>query len=254
MSATIATSQPSGISWLDWVLGAALAAVLLAGGVTAWVIKHPRGARAQTSESPLSGCAGTTMGGCGAESGGRRDNDERSVLINLSSFLRHPSWPQRTIPGMVRGDSPESAPAPESAPQSRQSKRRLIQRGVAAVVVLVGGWSVWHQYTAHLEATKTQQLSHSVEQSMQETFDSDPSFSKYHIRVEKVGLIKDSGNTYDGIATVRTLGSSDHDVAIEVTDGGSKVMWQAQPSGFLFLDQKDLDQEDLQAVMTCAQK
>jgi hypothetical protein len=40
-------SQPSGINWLDWGLGAALAAVvLLASGVTTWLIKHPRRARA----------------------------------------------------------------------------------------------------------------------------------------------------------------------------------------------------------------
>jgi hypothetical protein len=130
-------------------------------------------------------------------------------------------------------ESAESAPVPESAPQSKRSKRRLIQWGLA-VVVLVVGWFAWHQYTAHLEAAKTVQLSQSVEQSMQKKFDSDPSFSKYHIQVEKVGLIKQSGHKYDGIATVRTPRSSHHDVAIEVTYDGSKITWQAKPGALLF--------------------
>jgi hypothetical protein len=82
---------------------------------------------------------------------------------------------------------------------------------------------------------------------MQEKFDSDPKFSKYHIQVEKVGLIKESGNKYNGIATVRTLRSSDHEVAIEVTADESNMMWQAQPGAFLFLAQ-----EDLQALTTPA--
>jgi hypothetical protein len=136
-------------------------------------------------------------------------------------------------------DSFESAPVPESARQSEQSKRRLIKWGLA-VVVLVGGWFAWHQYSAYLEAEKTKQLSQSVEQSMQEEFDSDPSFSKYHIQVEKVGLIKESGNKYDGIATVRTLRSSNHDVAIEVTYDGSKIMWQSPPGALQFLAQEDV--------------
>jgi hypothetical protein len=146
---------------------------------------------------------------------------------------------------MTGSKSPESAPAPKSAPQSEQSKRRLIKWGVAAAVVLVAGWFAWHQYTAHQEAAKTEHLNQSVKQSMQERFDSDPKFSKYHIQVEKVQLIKESGNKYNGIATVRTLRSSDHEVAIEVTADESNMMWQAQPGALMFLAQ-----EDMQALTT----
>jgi len=125
-------------------------------------------------------------------------------------------------------------------PRSGHSKTRLIKGGVAAVVVLVGGWLGWHQYTAHQEAAKAEQLTRSVQQALQEKFDNDPKFSKYHVRVEKVGLIKESGNKYDGIATVRTPGLSDHQVSIDVIADGSNMMWQTQPGAFLFLAQQDL--------------
>jgi hypothetical protein len=147
-------------------------------------------------------------------------------------------WRRRTIPGMMGSESPESAPTPYSAPQSERSKRRLIKWGVTAVVVLVGGWFAWHQYTAHQEATKTEHLTQEVEQSMQEKFDSDPKFSKYDIRVEKVALVKESGNKYDGIATVHTPGSSDHEVSIDVVADRSNMMWKTQPGAFLFLIQE----------------
>jgi hypothetical protein len=144
---------------------------------------------------------------------------------------------------MDAGESPESAPVPDDAPQSKRSKPRLIQLGVLAVIVLLGGWFLWHHWTGHqkTEQLTQQQLAQQVEQSMQAKFDTDPNFSKYRIQVEKVQLIKEYGNKYDGIATVRTpRSSSDHEVAIEVTYDGSNMMWQAQPGALLFLVQEGL--------------
>ena len=57
---------------------------------------------------------------------------------------------------------------------------------------------------------------------MQQKFDTDPDFSKYHIQVEKVTVIKASGNQYQGTATVRTLrSSSERQVPIDVTADGT---------------------------------
>ena len=53
-----------------------------------------------------------------------------------------------------------------------------------------------------------------------------------HLQVKSVDLIKDSNNTFKGIAIVAFLGS-DHKVSIKVTTDGDKLMWETESLDFL---------------------
>lgn len=72
-----------------------------------------------------------------------------------------------------------------------------------------------------------------VRESMQQTFDNNPDFSKYHFYVEKVVAVKNGENTYEGMATVR-YGSGEHEVSVRITSDGDNVLWKCDPGTFLF--------------------
>jgi hypothetical protein len=79
-----------------------------------------------------------------------------------------------------------------------------------------------------------------VKESMQHKFDSDASLREYHMTVEKVDVLRSSGNSYKGLATVHTQKGDNHDVAIDVTVDGDKVLWQAPPGSFAFAIQEQV--------------
>jgi hypothetical protein len=111
---------------------------------------------------------------------------------------------------------------------------------VAIVVIAALGYFGYQKHSEHQEAQKKDQLSAQVKQSMQEKFNGDPQFSKYDIHVQKIMLIKESGNKYNGIATVVAKSGSSHEVMIDVTDDGQNLLWQSQPGAFMFLVQEQL--------------
>jgi hypothetical protein len=55
-----------------------------------------------------------------------------------------------------------------------------------------------------------------------------------HLKVNHVDLVHKAGNEYKGIAKVTTSRGKTHDVSIDVTADGDKVVWEAAPSAFLF--------------------
>ena len=73
-----------------------------------------------------------------------------------------------------------------------------------------------------------------VKDSMQRQLDSDSRFSKYHLRVESVDVLHKSGNQYGGMATVRTAKGTEHQVPIDVTADGDRVLWNTGPGAFAF--------------------
>jgi hypothetical protein len=91
----------------------------------------------------------------------------------------------------------------------------------------------------------TRDVGQVVKTSMQEKFDSDADFSKYHLTVVSVDVVRQSGNTYQGLAHVTCKGTT-HDVSVDITADGSNVLWKAPPGSFLFVAQdefKELEQK-----------
>lgn len=108
-----------------------------------------------------------------------------------------------------------------------RSKMRALALGVLAVALLMScGPSV-------------DQIGETVKTSMQQKFDSDTQFKKWHLSVTRVQVLKQGENRYQGIATVMHEGES-HDVPVEITADGSNVMWQAPPGAFMFVAQKEI--------------
>jgi len=70
--------------------------------------------------------------------------------------------------------------------------------------------------------------------SMQETFDTDPDFKTFNIKVEEVSVVKSEGNKYEGIATVDYKGTL-HNVSIRVTVGDDNLIWKTDKGAFMFL-------------------
>jgi hypothetical protein len=113
---------------------------------------------------------------------------------------------------------------------------------IAIMLLLVVGCS---QSTADFEER--------IKQSMEETFNSDPAFSKYFLQVDGVVVVPkiprtvptgnsgndpSTANQYTGIAIVHTPFGENRDVWIQVTADGDRIMWQAAPGSFLFLAQE----------------
>jgi hypothetical protein len=88
--------------------------------------------------------------------------------------------------------------------------------------------------TPEAKASRTDQVAAEVQSSMQSKLDSDPDLSPLRLKVIHVDLVNKAGNEYKGIATVTTLRETTHDVPIEVTADGDKVLWEAPPGAFLF--------------------
>jgi len=138
---------------------------------------------------------------------------------------------------------PASAPLP-SIPAAQVPAsipvERLIQiiAGVAAALGI--GWVGWTQYSDYRDAKKLDALTSEVQASMQHKFDTDPDLSKFKIRVDDLGLIRETDTKYSGMATVHTLNTGERQVSIAVKADGSYMMWEADRGAFLFLVQEQL--------------
>jgi hypothetical protein len=141
---------------------------------------------------------------------------------------------------------PEPPPTPEKA-------RRLwpVWVGLSLAVVIAVGSAVFVLTRPTGEGTKAaptitptttpertvsraDQVAAEVQSSMQSKLDTDPDLSPLHLKVNHVDLVNKAGNEYKGIATVTTSRGKTHDVPIDVTADGDKVVWEAAPGAFLF--------------------
>lgn len=82
--------------------------------------------------------------------------------------------------------------------------------------------------------SRSDQVAAEVQSAMQSKLDTDPDLSPLHLEVTHVDLVNKAGNEYKGIATVKTSRGTSHDVSIDVTADGDKIIWEAGPGAFLF--------------------
>jgi hypothetical protein len=79
-----------------------------------------------------------------------------------------------------------------------------------------------------------EQIAQRVQASMQES----PDVRKLGVSVTKVMVMKESGNKYQGMATVEYKGV-ERQVPVQVTAEGENVMWRTEPGAFMFVIQHE---------------
>ena len=88
----------------------------------------------------------------------------------------------------------------------------------------------------------TSEIATNVKASMQQKFDSDEAFKTFSLKISTVTLVKESGNKYQGIATVLSGSGNEHRVTIDVVADGQNLIWHTENGAFLFLAQEALKQ------------
>jgi VCBS repeat-containing protein len=132
-----------------------------------------------------------------------------------------------------------AAEPPPADPASRSGETFSIPKSWVKRVLIAGGIVIaiaigWHLWSDHEDSESKTNISAMVKDSMQHQLDSDSRFSKYQLRVESVDVLHKSGNQYEGMATVRTAKGTEHQVPIDVTADGDKVLWNTGPGAFAF--------------------
>jgi len=87
----------------------------------------------------------------------------------------------------------------------------------------------------------TEDVQDTVKKSMQETFDTDKSFSAYGLKISEVYLVKSEESKYKGYAQV-DYNDDAHKISISAIVDGSYVLWEAEEGSFLFLVEEDIQQ------------
>jgi hypothetical protein len=77
------------------------------------------------------------------------------------------------------------------------------------------------------------QIGATVKDSMQQTFDKDPDFSKMHMHVDNVVAVKKTDTAYDGTASITYKGAS-HQVPVHITLNKDDVDWKTDPGSLDF--------------------
>jgi len=78
-----------------------------------------------------------------------------------------------------------------------------------------------------------------VMQSVQHQLDTDQDLAQYHLSVQKVSVIPEFGNDYQGLATIRTKKGTERNVPIRVTADKDNMIWRTDPGAFLFAAQEE---------------
>ncbi len=146
-----------------------------------------------------------------------------------------------------RAGTPPPSPSKDSDNGTftiRKSHVWIALRIAAAIVIIAFGWHILSSLffkdssDHHMSSTD---ISAMVKESMQRQLSTDSDLSPYHLQVQTVDVINKSGNEYDGMAVVRSAKGIDHNVKIEVTADGDRVLWQAPPGSFAFAPLEQLD-------------
>lgn len=127
----------------------------------------------------------------------------------------------------------ETTPGP-SAWWKRQSPKQKREKLVIGAAIIIAALFAWH-YFAGKDARQDADISSQVKSSMQQTLDTDSRFSQYHLVVESVEVVKQTGNQYEGLATVRSPKGIDHQVPIQVTADGDNMIWHSEPGAFVWM-------------------
>lgn len=125
------------------------------------------------------------------------------------------------------------------AHSSVKGATRNLSRGIrTAVVVCATAFSLSLAVGCHPSATE---VSQEVKNSLQQTIDSDQDLKSRHLRVDSVTVIRESGNVYQGLATVRSPKKS-RQIALKITADGKNTMWRTDPGAFAVFSLDDLGQ------------
>jgi hypothetical protein len=128
----------------------------------------------------------------------------------------------------------EAAPVPADDARSNRAvawwkRRSLVHKAFIVLGIVIAGVVAWHLLASHNSARREADLSSQVKSSMQQNFDTDPRFTKYHLVVSKVDVLKQNGNQYQGMAIVHGSKGIDHEVPIDITAEGDKIIWHSEP-------------------------
>lgn len=84
-----------------------------------------------------------------------------------------------------------------------------------------------------------EEIGKTVTASMQEKFDTDQAFKRYHLKVGNIQLFKQTNTEYSGLVSLY-LGQEKHQIYVIINIDGKNVMWRTENGAFLFLAQRDL--------------
>lgn len=145
------------------------------------------------------------------------------------------------------GDTPPPSPSKDADGGTftiRKSHVWIALRIAGAIVAIAFGWHIlsssFFKDSSEHHMSNTD-IGATVKESMQQQLSTDSSFSQYHLQVQSVEVVNKSGNQYEGMAVVRSTNGIDHNVMIEVTVDGDRVLWQSPPGSFAFAALEQLD-------------
>jgi hypothetical protein len=114
-------------------------------------------------------------------------------------------------------------------------RRSRVEKALIVAGIVIAAVFAWHVLAGGDSAPKDADVSSDVKSSMQQTLDTDSRFAQYHLVVDKVDVVRQTGNQYQGLATVRSPKGIDHQVGIQVTDDGKNIIWQSNPGAFAWM-------------------
>lgn len=132
-------------------------------------------------------------------------------------------------------DADAARPGPDEPTSSGQPLWKVAI--IVAGIILVVGAFAWHILAPSRDdsSTRNAMVGGAVKTSMQRQFDTDARFAPYHLQVEKVDVVKQRGNQYEGLAIIRSAKGIDHNVVVQVTADGENVIWKTAPGSFAFM-------------------
>ena len=134
----------------------------------------------------------------------------------------------------------EATPGPADDAPSRRAvawwrRQSHVRKALIVAGIVIAGVTAWHFVTSADSARRERDVSNEVKSSMQQSFDTDSRFTPYHLVVEKVDVLKQNGNQYQGMATVHGSKGIDHEVPIDITAEGDKILWHSEPGAFVWM-------------------
>ena len=134
----------------------------------------------------------------------------------------------------------EAAPDPADDARSNRAvawwkRRSLVQKAFIVLGIVIAGVVAWHLLASANSARREADISSQVKSSMQQSFDTDPRFTQYHLAVSKVDVLKQNGNQYQGLAIVHGSKGIDHEVPIDITAEGDNIIWHSEPGAFVWM-------------------
>lgn len=149
---------------------------------------------------------------------------------------------------MATDDDSNTTPADRagSGPLEWWNQRSTLEKVLIRVVVVIAVGLGWYFFNHHSESNHEIDVSQTVKVGMQQKFDTDPNFKAYQLKVDRVDVMKQTGNLYRGMAKVRGPKGIPHDVPVSVTADDDRVMWEIEQGSLVWaaFEQDDSFEQD----------